>query len=1468
MGHYPLLLTRTWNNVRCRDGPNDDDYYDHGGGGGGGRDRGGAAAFSAAAASRQSRRRRRHRHIRRHRPRRRNRMLAIEIYGPTCTATTKTSSFSPPPVPTDTTARGGGGGGRLLKHALPARRSVVDFQQERQLNDQDMVYLTIYKKTKKKNKRRVRQFLRRRRKNRRRWVGLLPSAPSTNQKQQVKERMVESEKKKEKKQKQTTASSTSTNIAETTWVWRRLAPKLRINKRKLRDDGDVEEKEGHSRSGGDGGGGGGDNDAQQDKKIDEDGGDDISISSSSSASSSSLASSSSSSSSSDSDSDSFSGDDEEGGSSNILGGAAKNVRSTAAATVVNSTDKMRDIVRGVLDTTLNTGSSHHRHRDRGDDDDNCPGGGGAGAELINRNGGGRKSRASDKVTDDDDGDDEEDEDDWIESYRIRLEEVDAFERKKKKTDPSSPQNRPRRGGGGGGSRVWVASFGIGRAQHRRKFVFETESQSHDFHQQFIELKRLIEKRSEQRLEDFKQRRSDTLASKIQNENDNTNISSSITSVLPSPLSSLLVGGTSTSLPSIVSQTTQSQRNRTRIIRSFNNETEEQTRGEKETAATAAAASVASSSGTTVSPETGTGASNSSNVTQKGYGSIIGTYGVDSDKGIPNATAVSPAKSVTANGGDVKLLVEIVSASDLPVADQSSTDPYVVVYLGHRLIHKTTPIKDDLNPVWTVDTLSLFLISCTAKDFFSHDAGLTFHIIDQDHVTKDDVVASVSIPQTKLLVMDGVRESFKLDVSPRIKIKKKNIGRYYKPKLHLRVRHADNDDVSFMKLLTTYGGSKSEGVNVDQSFTAPTKERVGVLRRESKYVNGVKLHRVKPRPDPERDEQDTKWMSKEMIEKETMKPSHSWVEAGTGSLGRMFVEVLKCDDLPNMDLKIPGRPQKGLTDAFSCLIFEDSIVTTDVIRDDLNPRWIPWSQRAFLFNITHPSSQLHIGVFDYDLGMRGIRCHDPIGRISVDITNFRPGTEYVLSYNLFESILNNEREPNGTITIRLMFEYDSFRQYALAGVKGAPHINHVNVARKDDFKMAHFVCNGEEDLNQFNLKDLLAYQTELESLVVVIYYIRKSFMTVIFWRGHKPINLFGSKKPLLVPLHSVVAFVLGVTLVENFNLLPSYSFFCVAWFLMATNDDRQKNPSPWHGSMTVMQMWYALIFDIASPENISDYENEAAIKRYEKERRRRHDYEEMRARTRREAVQQIAELMYGEMTTPLAPNDTDTISKVEELGSRLRTVPTINPLARALIPVQKVLRRICRAIRVVKSIILWDESYIAFSIVNVSIFVGVATVWVPWGLILRWICRISAWVLLGPWMKLVDVYILPKMVGGVGRGGDEDKKDEALRQFAVSQIEELMEARETFLKKKEEVMKRRAMRRYMFGRYATKVPRFKEFRYRDVPLPQSYASPIRYDDLDSDESKDETSRRVLVSKRTHGQTLVGDMVPTWGDAINE
>ena len=63
------------------------------------------------------------------------------------------------------------------------------------------------------------------------------------------------------------------------------------------------------------------------------------------------------------------------------------------------------------------------------------------------------------------------------------------------------------------------------------------------------------------------------------------------------------------------------------------------------------------------------------------------------------------------------------------------------------------------------------------------------------------------------------------------------------------------------------------------------------------------------------------MTKDQIEAESLKESTQWVDAGSGQLGRIFVEVLGCDDLPNLDT---GGFAGNKTDAFVSLVFEVSV----------------------------------------------------------------------------------------------------------------------------------------------------------------------------------------------------------------------------------------------------------------------------------------------------------------------------------------------------------------------------------------------------------------------------------------------------------------------------------------------------------------------------------------------------------------
>jgi hypothetical protein len=153
------------------------------------------------------------------------------------------------------------------------------------------------------------------------------------------------------------------------------------------------------------------------------------------------------------------------------------------------------------------------------------------------------------------------------------------------------------------------------------------------------------------------------------------------------------------------------------------------------------------------------------------------------------------------------------------------------------------------------------------------------------------------------------------------------------------------------------------------------------------------YRVFPSPDPS-DQENTTFMTSKQMERFLYEPSREWVEAGWGDYGEAYLEILGCDNLPNLDTEFID----GLTDPFVACVFEDVFVRSSVIFDNLNPRWPPWSQRAFKFNVAYPSSSIYLGVFDYDENY--LDDHDPIGRIVIHLDKFEPNTVYTLKYRLF------------------------------------------------------------------------------------------------------------------------------------------------------------------------------------------------------------------------------------------------------------------------------------------------------------------------------------------------------------------------------------------------------------------------------------------------------------------------------------
>ena len=142
------------------------------------------------------------------------------------------------------------------------------------------------------------------------------------------------------------------------------------------------------------------------------------------------------------------------------------------------------------------------------------------------------------------------------------------------------------------------------------------------------------------------------------------------------------------------------------------------------------------------------------------------------------------------GEEINLLVEVVSATDLPSADLTSgkSDPYVIVRMNGSEVHKTKSISKSLQPIWTLETGSLFLLQMAPEEFFSSAAGISFTVIDYDAVGSDDVLASVDVPLQEALRGKGERKQYSLSLD------KQFMKSGTKPKLFLRFKQASKADI--------------------------------------------------------------------------------------------------------------------------------------------------------------------------------------------------------------------------------------------------------------------------------------------------------------------------------------------------------------------------------------------------------------------------------------------------------------------------------------------------------------------------------------------------------------------------------------------------------------------------------------------------------------------------------------------------
>lgn len=801
---------------------------------------------------------------------------------------------------------------------------------------------------------------------------------------------------------------------------------------------------------------------------------------------------------------------------------------------------------------------------------------------------------------------------------------------------------------------------------------------------------------------------------------------------------------------------------------------------------------------------------------------------------------------------VRILGELIGGYQLTDDDGILTEkelrPFCMVNFIGKSIHYSSPCREKgKDPIWTVSTGSLFLLEVSPTTILSDRLEISIWTKRKLDALQRAVVAADTFFLGRA-TMDGP-ELLSNCEEQRVELQLKDRHGRNKPAestLAVRFRLATPSDIRLLNTLRDQGISPStnppgtkqtfensidlqnpvkdlilkEGNNLPVApLTTEAEETKLVVenlvdsfslafKTKSKYDQntGLRRIRVKPGPDPKR-VSETKFLSPLELSLETKMPSVNWIEAGSGELGTLHLEILSCHDLPNLDV---GEAVGNLSDCFVCAVFEDAMVQTAVIDDELSPHWMPWTQRAFRFRIAHPMSTLYLGVLDYDFGPGS---HEPIGRVAVNLTNLRHNYEYTLKYNLYSNSDLTDRERNGSITIRLRIEYSDEKAALLASLQPRPQF-HVNTRRSKTFWVVRYTVFGEFDQEEkFSWPVTKSYIFEiLEYWRNLKFYIGECFWSLVFWRGQ--VEIFNAR----LPVHSALLFASGCILVETPTLIVSFYLLFIAWFFLATMNHRLENPSPWKMCTSFLD-YLEILATNQAPRHVKDRVLPSEYREISQE------YENTLKNWREEYEDEL-DSRYAMEEKLMSIGDENIHT---EIANQLIPVDLLERLGRY----QGILGRLCIKLRVVKSVITWEDSITSFWITAACLSVGLITLAFPWGFLLHFTGRVVVWGMLGPHMRFVDIYLN-------STSKDEPAKLEYFRKLS----------RDARIRR-EEAIKLKDMKCLAFGDYVTLVPGFNLPRHYDRPLHESSANYFAPRD---------SSKVTRALSRIPGQQLYGSMIP--------
>jgi hypothetical protein len=261
-----------------------------------------------------------------------------------------------------------------------------------------------------------------------------------------------------------------------------------------------------------------------------------------------------------------------------------------------------------------------------------------------------------------------------------------------------------------------------------------------------------------------------------------------------------------------------------------------------------------------------------------------------------------------------VLLEIVGAIGLSFVKENNMDSFCIIKVGEKEVHRTKTIDNDTSPIWTIKTKSLCLLdlassrstSITVQLCYTNNSIVPAVVgnVSQALIATKTVVGSVALARNQLLEGKGDRQEFALPEQPTVS-------------LALRFRKATQSDYMYFhdiasrKVVPSQSSSPNNNNHhkdhaADTDFKSVSAKNVLKVQEKTVIIDNKKrrVHRVWPFPDPQ-NVKETTFLTKEQLYASAKQPSKQWVEAGYGDYGTVHLEILGCEDLPNMVCVVLG-----------------------------------------------------------------------------------------------------------------------------------------------------------------------------------------------------------------------------------------------------------------------------------------------------------------------------------------------------------------------------------------------------------------------------------------------------------------------------------------------------------------------------------------------------------------------------------